>query len=190
VKKDALHSRKRLPDTPAKWSLLTPVNNNIHLYNDIRARSGYVCVCVCVYIAKYLPASARCMMKKFIRFLRALLNDKAISTAPLPSTIDRNNIHRTVNCMVCGKKTSSLFVYICMVNVKKKYIYIRDKSRRRRAYYTYIIKRLLSFSPFLRTRKFETLLCLYFVGSRVSRNLPNRVNWISIVSLAVYVLNV
>lgn len=48
-----------------------------------------------------LPASARCMIKKFIRFLRALLNDKATSTAPLPSTIDKNNIHKTVNCMVC-----------------------------------------------------------------------------------------
>lgn len=60
-------------------------------------------------IAVYSPASARCMMKKFMRFLRALLNDSATSTAPLPNTIDKNNIHRTVNCTVWKKKFTTLY---------------------------------------------------------------------------------
>jgi hypothetical protein len=46
------------------------------------------------------PANAKCIMKKFILDLLALLKRSAKSTAELPSTIAAKSSHNTVNCSV------------------------------------------------------------------------------------------
>lgn len=48
----------------------------------------------------YSPASAKCLMKYLVLDFLVLFKKRAINTAPLPSTMLKNNIQRTVNWTV------------------------------------------------------------------------------------------
>lgn len=88
------------------------------------------------------------MIKKFMRFLRALLNDRATNTAPLPNTMDRNSIQRTVNCTVCEtekkkKTTKRLKCYSVIIVIL--FIFFPLPIRPENARLNYIVVQFLDY---------------------------------------------